>query len=61
MSEYQVEWVTLSGGKSVPAEKLVCPVCEALDIHTDIDTSTEPAKAICSRGHEWTFKIGADA
>jgi len=61
MSEYRVDYVTLSGGKSVPAEKIVCPVCNVLDMGTSFDTSEEPARAECSKGHEWTFTTEADA
>lgn len=61
MAEYKVEYVTLSGGKSVPAEKIVCPVCNKLDMGTRFNTSTEPIQAECSRGHEWTFTSEADA
>jgi hypothetical protein len=61
MSDYRVEWVNLSGGKSVPAEKVICPECKVLDMNTGFDTSIEPAHAWCSQGHEWTFSTKADA
>lgn len=61
MSEYRVDYVTLSGGESVLAEKIVCPVCGVLDMGTAFDTSREPATAMCSKGHEWTFTTKADA
>lgn len=61
MSEYKVEYVQLSAGKSVPTERIICPVCRVLDMDTDFDTSEEPARAECSQGHKWTFKTEADA
>lgn len=61
MADYKVEYVTLSGGKSVPAEKIGCPQCGILDIKTRFNTSVEPAQAECSQGHEWTFTTEADA
>ena len=62
MSEYKVEWVALTNGVHVSAEKLVCPQCNTLDMGTDIDCSTEPAKAICPKCDlEWTFTTKADA
>jgi hypothetical protein len=61
MSDYRVEYVTLSGGKLVPAEKLICPVCKVLDMDGRFNTSVDPAEAECSKGHEWTFTTKADA
>lgn len=61
MAEYEIEYVTLSGGAHVSADKLVCPRCRTLDLGTDIDTSSEPFKATCPKGHEWTFSAKADA
>ena len=57
VGKYKVEYVTLSGGRSVPAHLLVCPECNKLDLKTDIDTSENPFTARCSQGHE--FKIDA--
>lgn len=50
--DYRVGWVEIKG-KSILAEKVVCPVCGTLDLNTDFDTSEEPWKAICPVGHEW--------
>jgi transcription elongation factor Elf1 len=62
MADYKVEYVTLSGGKNVPAEKLLCPKCKTLDLGTAIDTSVEPAVAVCPKcDTEWTFTTEADA
>lgn len=57
MAKYEVEYVTLSGGKSVPASLLICPTCNALDLKTDIDTSEHPWKCQCSKGHK--FEVNA--
>lgn len=62
MSEkHEVQYVTLSGGKHVPAEKIICPKCKVLDLNTRFNTSVEPAEAECSKGHEWTFTTEANA
>lgn len=61
MTDYRIEWVTLSGGKSVAAEKLVCPMCRRLDLETEVDTTTDPWKAICSKGHEFSISAKPDA
>ena len=62
IARYKVDYVELSGGKWVPAEKLICPKCNVLNLKVDIDTSTEPAKAICPVCEtEWTFTTEADA
>jgi hypothetical protein len=55
MGEYKVEYVTLSGGTSVPAYLLECPKCKTVDLNIEIDTSTEPWKAWCGKGHEFTI------
>ncbi len=60
MAEYKVDWVEIKG-KSIPAERVVCPVCETLDLNTDFDTSEEPWKATCAQGHEWKVKTKPDA
>jgi hypothetical protein len=43
-------------GREVEADKLVCSVCNALDMDTDIDT-TDPVVwvATCSAEHSWAF------
>jgi hypothetical protein len=60
MSEYRVDWVEIKG-KSIPADRVVCPICETLDLGTDFDTSQEPWRAICPQGHEWEIKTVPDA
>ena len=60
MAEYKVEWIEV-GGKSIPAEKAVCPVCNTLDLNTDFDTSVEPWIAMCPNDHEWEIKTTPDA
>jgi hypothetical protein len=60
MAEYKVEWVEIKG-KSIPAERVVCPQCNVLDLNTDFDTTEEPWKATCSKGHEWAVKTVAEA
>lgn len=55
MAKYRVEYVTLSSGRCVPAHLFTCPECEALDLGVDVDTSTQPWKAVCSEGHEFTI------
>lgn len=61
MEKHRVEYVQLSGGKSVSAQKVVCPVCNVLDLDTKFNAQVEPAEAPCSKGHEWTFTTRADA
>ncbi len=60
MPDLRVEWVEIAG-KSIPAEKVVCPYCKTLDLHTDFDTSSEPWIATCPNDHEWEIKTVADA
>jgi hypothetical protein len=57
MARYKVESVTLSGGRIIPAQLLICPTCNALDLKTDIDTSHNPWKCRCTKGHE--FEVNA--
>lgn len=59
MAEYKVEYAEIAG-KSIPAEKLICPQCHTLDLGTDFDTSTEPWTAICPKGHEWQVSTQAN-
>ena len=64
MAEYKVEWVeiqTKNGKISVPAERIVCPICKTLDLGTAFDSTTEPMKALCPEGHEWEIKTRPEA
>lgn len=61
MAEHEVQYIMLSGGKSIPAERAICPECKTLNLHTAFDTSTEPLRAICPKGHSWPIKTEADA
>lgn len=60
MADYKVEWIEV-GGKSIPAEKAVCPVCHTLDLGTVFNTKVEPWTAICPNDHEWEIKTTPDA
>jgi uncharacterized C2H2 Zn-finger protein len=51
----EVEYVTING-RDVPAERLVCPRCGVLDLQTEINTSTVPWVAHCSRAHGWAVE-----
>lgn len=60
MADKQVEWIEIAG-KSIPAEKCICPRCKTLDMETDFDTSSEPWIATCPNDHEWEIKSTPDA
>jgi hypothetical protein len=61
MAEYEVQYVTLSGGRVIPAHKLVCPVCKTMDMNVDIQTDGMPWVATCGQGHKWDVNPEADA
>ena len=53
MAKYEIQTVTLSGGKEVPATLLICPRCQTLDLGVQVDTSEHPWHCICPKGHEF--------
>jgi len=61
MTQYKVEYLTLSGGKVIAAYKLVCPDCHKLDLESEIDTETTPWTAWCRQGHEFRVDPTPDA
>jgi hypothetical protein len=61
VGRYKVEYVTLSGGRSIPAHLLECPECKIVDLGVELDTSKEPFTAWCSKGHEFTVDARPNA
>lgn len=59
--KYEVQYLTLSGGMTIPAVKAVCPVCKKLVLPTTFDTSTEPWTAHCGRGHSFEIDLREDS
>ena len=60
IADRKVEWIEV-GGKSIPAEKALCPVCNTLDLGTGFNTKVEPWIAECPEVHEWEIKTTPDA
>jgi hypothetical protein len=62
MGEVEIQWITLTGGQTIPAYKLVCPQCKALVLGgTTVNTSVEPWRADCGNGHQWDVVSKEDA
>ena len=61
MSEFQVEWVQLSGGETLPAYKMICPECKTLVLGTKVNTTSMPWRGHCPDGHSWRIDAEADA
>lgn len=53
MAQYEVQTITLSSGRTMPAALLICPVCKVLDMGVDVNTGKEPWVATCTKGHQW--------
>lgn len=61
MAKHEVQWVKLSGGRVLPALKLICPTCNTLDLGVDVRTDVTPFIARCGKGHEWEVNPETDA
>jgi len=61
MSEFQVEWVQLSGGETLPVYKMICPECKTLVLGTKVNTTSIPWRGHCPDGHSWRIDAEADA
>jgi hypothetical protein len=53
MAKYEIQHLTLNGGVTIPAYKVVCPQCMTLDLKTDFRTDVMPWVAICTKGHQF--------
>jgi hypothetical protein len=57
----EIQYVTLTGGESLPAYKMVCPECKALVLGTTVNTESTPWRGYCPEGHNWRIDKDADA
>jgi hypothetical protein len=60
MAEREITFVTIAG-IDIPALMMVCPVCQTLDLNTDVVRTFYPWVAICSQGHTWQVPYRGDA
>jgi hypothetical protein len=57
----EIQYVTLSGGESIPAYKMICPECNTLVLGSTVNTESIPWRGYCPDGHRWRINNEADA
>jgi len=58
---FEIQWVRLTGGQTLPAYKMICPECGTLVLGTTVNTESTPWRGHCPSGHSWRIDEQADA
>lgn len=52
MKSKEINFVTVNG-RNLVAAYCVCPICHALHLNMTFDTTGNPWKGTCPKGHTW--------